>query len=202
MQVSNSSDGEAVTDLVSKIREKLAEAPGRPSQSGPPQAALYAPLSSQELVLEESRLGFVLPPLLRLLYTQIGNGGFGPGAGLLSLKQMSERIDQTVATLYHQLRASRAKRGAKWQEGIVPFAQWGDFVFSCLDLSDADRNNDPPIVRFEPNMPETTTYTYLRGDSFRGAGLIPERNRLSTWFEDWISNREMFRRPYAIDNDD
>jgi len=34
----------------------------------------------------ESRLGFGLPPLLRELYTQVGNGGFGPGYGILGLE--------------------------------------------------------------------------------------------------------------------
>jgi hypothetical protein len=31
-------------------------------------------------------LGFPLPPLLRELYTQVGNGGFGPGYGIFGLE--------------------------------------------------------------------------------------------------------------------
>ena len=183
------------SDLISAIRRKLAESPGKPSQSGPPQAALYPAVSGHELTMEESRLGFNLPPLLRQLYMQIGNGGFGPGGGLLSLRQISPKIDQTVATLYHQLRASRTKRGGRWQEGLVPFAEWGDFILSCVDLSSVERNDDPPVIRFEPNMSEAATYGYLKGEPFRGAGLIPEKDRLSNWFKDWIENREMFRCP-------
>jgi hypothetical protein len=194
----NSGDTARFHDVVLEIRRRLSETPGKPSQSGPPQAVLYPPVTEQELVQEESRLGFHLPPLLRILYTEIGNGGFGPGGGLLPLRQMSPKIDQTVATLYHQLRRSRAKRGGKWQEGLVPYASWGDFIFSCIDLSATQSNDDPAVIRFEPNMPEVATHAYLKGDVFRGAGLIPERDRLSGWFMDWVTGNEMFHRPYKI----
>lgn len=42
----------------------------------------------QSLILARSNkaiLGFPLPPLLRALYTQLANGGFGPMYGLLGL---------------------------------------------------------------------------------------------------------------------
>jgi hypothetical protein len=111
---------------------------------------------------------------------------------------MSPKVDQTVATLYGQLRVSRARRGGKWEEGVVPFAQWGDFIFSCVDLTKTESSDDPQVVRFEPNMPEAATRAYLKTAPFRGAGLIPEKDRLSNWFEDWIGNLEMFRRPYVL----
>ena len=35
----------------------------------------------------ESELGFGLPPLLRAIYHEVGNGGFGPGHGILGIKE-------------------------------------------------------------------------------------------------------------------
>jgi hypothetical protein len=64
-------------------------------------------------------------------------------------------------------------------------------------LSDAGTSADPPVVRYEPNMSAAATHDYLQASPFRGAGLIPEKDRLSTWFRDWINGKEMFRRPYA-----
>jgi hypothetical protein len=51
-------------------------------------------------------------------------------------------------------------------------------------------------------MSEAETLRYLKGAPFRGAGLIPESERLSKWFGDWINDEEMFNRPYAkmLDN--
>lgn len=183
--------------LVDRILTKLAASPGQPTQHGPPQSALNEVISMKDLAAEESRLGFRLPPILRQLYTRVGNGGFGPGCGLLCLRQISPLVDQTVATLYHQLRTARDERGADWAAGVVPFAEWGCFIFSCVDLNNADASDDPCVVRYEPNMPEQFTYAYLKGAPFRGEGLIPERERLSLWFEDWINGLEMFERPYV-----
>jgi hypothetical protein len=41
----------------------------------------YAPVSEATVRAAEQRMGYRLPPFLRWLYTQVGNGGFGPGKG-------------------------------------------------------------------------------------------------------------------------
>jgi|SRR6516165_4086107 len=82
-----------------------------------------------------------------------------------------------------------------WPKGIVPFNDWGCLIVSCLDLTTS--NVDPPVVRYEPNMSRQDTVTFLDGRPFRGTGLIPESDKLSIWFEDWISGKEMFERPYV-----
>jgi hypothetical protein len=43
------------------------------------------PVTQEELVAAETALGFRLPEFLRLLYLQVGDGGFGPGYGLNAL---------------------------------------------------------------------------------------------------------------------
>lgn len=40
---------------------------------------LCSPVTEAQLQAAEALLGFSLPPLLRALYTQVANGGFGPG---------------------------------------------------------------------------------------------------------------------------
>src|SRR5215472_5374022 len=41
-----------------------------------------APATEMQLQKTEAILGFPLPPFIRLLYTELANGGFGPGGGL------------------------------------------------------------------------------------------------------------------------
>lgn len=43
----------------------------------------FPPATEGQLWETEALLGFTLPPLLRLLYTSIGIGGFGPGYGII-----------------------------------------------------------------------------------------------------------------------
>ncbi|MGW9454236.1 hypothetical protein [Streptomyces sp. NPDC055632] len=45
----------------------------------------FPPLTKAEVDLAERSLGYPLPGLLRRLYTEIGDGGFGPEGGLASL---------------------------------------------------------------------------------------------------------------------
>lgn len=45
----------------------------------------FAPATEEQLRESEQTLGYALPPLLRLLYLQIANGGFGPGYGLFGV---------------------------------------------------------------------------------------------------------------------
>jgi hypothetical protein len=43
----------------------------------------FPPATETQMLKTERQLGFALPPLLRLLYTQVANGGFGPGYGMI-----------------------------------------------------------------------------------------------------------------------
>jgi hypothetical protein len=45
------------------------------------------PVTMEELAQAEEQLGFALPALLRRIYLEVGNGGFGPGYGLFALCQ-------------------------------------------------------------------------------------------------------------------
>lgn len=62
------------------IDEYAAEivAPDHAARSG----FVFSPATEEQIHTTERRLGFTLPPLLRLLYLQLANGGFGPGSGL------------------------------------------------------------------------------------------------------------------------
>lgn len=43
----------------------------------------HPPATEQQLQDTEAALGFPLPPLLRVLYAQLANGGFGPSCGII-----------------------------------------------------------------------------------------------------------------------
>lgn len=55
----------------------------RPEEYGEEPTLAFPPATEQQIRRTEQQLGFSLPPLLRLLYTQIANGGFGPGYGII-----------------------------------------------------------------------------------------------------------------------
>jgi hypothetical protein len=79
-------------DLMSSIIERLRLRTQDPASTTsmsafmPGRFAAYPPASGSVVEAAEASLGFRLPPLLNDLYTQVGNGGFGPGYGIFGLE--------------------------------------------------------------------------------------------------------------------
>jgi hypothetical protein len=71
--------------LIEQIRARAADEKLRTDMAQHGGGFWFETLSESEIVRAESRLGRRLPSLLRAAYSEIGNGGFGPGYGLLPL---------------------------------------------------------------------------------------------------------------------
>jgi hypothetical protein len=119
-------------DLLTKIAT-FARTPGLATSNGPTNDIRNDPISIDIFQKEEAVLGIRLPLLVRRLYTEVGNGGFGPGHGLLTISLISPH-DHSISYFYGPFRAARNKKQADWPEGIVPFNHWGDLILSCIDV--------------------------------------------------------------------
>jgi hypothetical protein len=74
---------------------------------------LPSPASAADVEAAEASLGVRLPAALRRIYTEVANGGFGPGEGLLPLPR--------IAAQYRELRTGdQMPRGRSWPEGFLP----------------------------------------------------------------------------------
>ena len=123
------------SDLIGRIRKRAASRDGRTDASGQPSetsffdgafktvrvplgdapapGALPPPAAADDIEAAQAVLGFDLPDDLKQLYTEIGNGGFGPGDGLAALADVAKR--------YRELTASPpGENGEKWPERLVP----------------------------------------------------------------------------------
>lgn len=88
--------------------------------AGPP--APLRPASPAAVAEAEELIGQPLPSLLRRLYLEVGNGGFGPGYGLLDLRDL------------HQSGSANAGSGHK--DMVLTLCYWGCGISSKLDLAD------------------------------------------------------------------
>src|SRR5207249_395965 len=68
-------------------------------------AQYYPPATESQLLATEIALEFQLPPVLRSLYAQVANGGFGPGFGILGALGgfACSNIGGNVVEAYHAL---------------------------------------------------------------------------------------------------
>lgn len=92
-----------------------------------PLSANLVPASEEAARDAENRIGLPLPPLLRRLYTEIGDGGFGPGYGLLNLS--------TSLGSYRGVRKDGSPRWSSFPPSLFPICEWGCAISSYVDCS-------------------------------------------------------------------
>ena len=120
-----------------------------------------SPVTEEELIQAETQLGFALPSLLRRIYLEVGNGGFGPGYGLLPLNEIPPNAVygmESLGAAYQGMRAFSQKdideyfveeeeKPALWPERVLILCDWGCTIYSCLDCFSSDH----PIFRMDSN---------------------------------------------------
>jgi len=127
------------------------------------------PASSRAVEEAEHRLGHPLPPLLRRLYLQVANGGFGPGTGVLGLA--GGHRDDLGRTALDRL-------DLRDPPGLLPLDHWGCAIYSYVDCA----NPGAQMWGFDP-------HSGLAEHSF-----YPEGFSLTEWLRRWLHGN--LRQPY------
>jgi hypothetical protein len=163
---------EAPDPLIERVRELRLDPNRRTSMAkfSHDMPALRPPASLELVKDAERRLGFALPPLLRTLYTEIGNGGFGPGYGLWGIGN-SPDYDWITFDPPDDCEPSKA----------VTICEWGCANWSAIDCSTEEGemvfSHDRPDLRDE----------IREGISFR------------QWMQDWADGVDLWARVYPGD---
>jgi hypothetical protein len=117
---------------------------GRPMHGG---IALYPPAALEAVDAAEQQLGFPLPPLLRAVYTQLGNGGqaltlIGLDGGQQGFDFFKDR-SLVSAYIWHEsvVRPGLKRAGLfwEWPDRLIPiYDDLGCGMYNLLDCSTAD----------------------------------------------------------------
>jgi hypothetical protein len=128
--------------VIAFLKTQLPEHAGR--EGGvPPAFPVAAPAAIRAA---ERALGFGLPPLLRRVYREVGNGGrrLGPGYGLLGLPGGYDNDDGwNVVKTTREMAAD-----LEWWDRMIVVCDWGCSQWSCVDCGDADY----PVYRWDGNQ--------------------------------------------------
>lgn len=151
--------------LVGAIRQRV-------TTGGP---RLPAPASPAAIVDAEQRTGQPLPRLLGRLYLEVGNGGFGPGYGILGVRGgHTDDLHHTAVDLFPWQWAPPAPPAAT--AVLLPICYWGCGIYSLVDCADPragmwgwDPNGVPP--------------------DDRGKALHDQAMTLAEWLERWLQGR-------------
>jgi hypothetical protein len=142
--------------------------------------------SPSQLAADEERLGFALPPMLKRLYVEIGNGGFGPGYGLIGISGgVPDDLGRTATEAYRGLRSQeRSPPGWSWPEALLPICHWGCGITSCVDCSTPDFR----MRIFDPNL--------VDDDNWRD-GFFAEADSFEDWIRAWAEGADLWDRMYG-----
>jgi hypothetical protein len=160
--------------LINRLKEGLQN----PEDARPP-------LDLKAINSAEEQLGFPLPPLLRELFIQIGNGGFGPGYGLLRLMGNHPKDDGAIVSTYKMSTGPDVPREYdSWHPRHIDIVDWGCNIYSVLDCTTAEG----PVYRYWMDR-----YREESDGPLRDFGVL-EANTLREWLEAWMSGVNLWER--------
>jgi hypothetical protein len=131
--------GIRMDSLITRIKERAAD-PLRAVDAATwvcPMPTVAPPATHAEVDAAEAALGFAIPPLLRRLYAEVGNGGFGPGYGLEGVPRIPPVPDRAdVVALYEMYNSGPPPDdpGHVWPRGWVPLISGGCLSMECVNF--------------------------------------------------------------------
>jgi hypothetical protein len=101
-----------------------------------PMPRVRPPARPAEVDAAEAALGFSIPTLLRRLYIEVGNGGFGPYYGLEGVPTVPPTPwEADIVSLYEQYSGSDDEHPIwRWPHGLVPLIGNGCLSIECVDF--------------------------------------------------------------------
>ena len=170
------------SEILSELKRRKAA--GQLWADDPSLKAETAPISDREIAAAEYRLGFRLPRLLRAIYGEISNGGFGESYGFLGLVGgPTNESGQDSVSLYESYRqANPGDEHWHWPEGLLPVCHLGCGMYHCVQCLDEEL----PVIWFEPN-PHTPTLPW--DDSF-----IPFSPTLREYLSAWLDGVDLWAK--------
>ena len=139
-----------------------------------------SPVTAKKVSALERALGFPLPELLRAVYSEVGDGGFGPACGLVGVSGKS-----TLGTWYDEmLELERTNAIWRWPRRLLPLADYGCGMWSCADCE----YSTVPMILWDPNNLDDelggVDGRLNWGNAFWNQGLSLRR-----WLEGWLEGR-------------
>jgi hypothetical protein len=172
--------------LLDRLRERVRLSPGH-TDLDDIHTNVFPPITAEHLKDAEARLGFDLPSLLRDIYVGVGNGGFGPGDGLIGIDcglPFHPGIGTDLVGLYHSFRRYRT-HDEPWAERLLPICHWGCSYFSYIDCA----LPSAPVLAFDENA---------HGHGPCGCAFGLHAASFEEWMERWISGEVLWKSFNAI----
>lgn len=162
----------------------------------------YPPIPLETVRACEAHFGFRLPPLLRRVYTEVANGGVGPGGSLVGLAGgkrsfFNEHYAFDVIGMYDVFINYRLgwdeedDRGQyiwQWPSELLPICDWGDYDITVLNCK------SPKAPAIQLNYKATINYKHAYKRRTKGVFNLPG-SPLNLWLQDYVEGNDANQFP-------
>ena len=152
--------------------ERIQDAMDRPRDRPLPAPATPAALDAAEVAMSVT-----LPPLLRRLYGEVANGGFGPGSGLIGVRGgWTDDEGRSMEQLHEMLAEGDPDEPSwSWPVGLVPLLDQSP-SWVCVDTT----HGEGKVVRFDSEEIEYGGWA---------ASFTAVAPSLNAWLSEWVKSR-------------
>lgn len=160
-----------------RLRERMETPADRP---------LPPPATEAQVAAAEGRYGIAFPPLLRRLYLEVANGGFGPGSGLLGVSGGARSVKgRSMEQLYDTMLEARQEHPRWiWPPALIPIVD-DDGSFVAVDASTPEAR----VVAFDFEALDEEG-----GDGGWSRAFEEKAASLEAWLEGWVGSQTAAER--------
>jgi hypothetical protein len=160
-------------ELLNSLRMRRENEARRIDMTTIPTPPLFPVASPALIELCEADLGRRLPTLLKRIFLEVGNGGFGPAGGLIGISEGYADLDGcSLQERYCRLMPEG------WHPELLPLFDWGGGTWSTVDTSDSKA-------------------MVVTADSF---GYTTTVFSLSLWLSKWLDNVDLYSEIYEFED--
>jgi hypothetical protein len=172
-----------MTSLIQQLQDRIKNLERATDSANLVSPKIYPPVTTAALESAEKMLGFALPVTLRQIYLQVGNGGFGPGYGLLGLPGgATDDLGENVVSLYQGYHQSNPDDPYwDWPQRLLPLCYLGCAMYASVDCN----TTEGVMIWFEPN-PHQDGKTW--DDAF-----IPLAPSIDAWLQAWLEGKALLQ---------
>lgn len=190
----------SMDEIISQISAYIAD----PESETDVVQVTYPPTTAEKIEAVEKELGFELPPLLKRLYTEVGNGGFGPAYGFAGVDGCgTDEGHHDIVTLYQWHQSEEGKRHfPNWPQRMLKAVCLGCGMYAAIDCSTSDYN----VLLYDPNL-EDVDGGNEDEEKYLTNCLFPYRISLNKWLYAWAKGEDVelpveFREPEEDEEED
>ena len=179
-----------MTTLPRRIKATVDAIPSGRTGGWQDEPRLYPPVSAACLNAAEQILGFSLPPILRLVYSEIGNGGASL-AGIMGIvvsgHEPSEipTEDDDAILVYQDFFDN--DNPLSWPKGMLPYRDLGCGAWLCVDCQNMSYPVLAHVGDFIGDLDAISTLDFTDLDQ---PFWVPIAPTLESWWKKWLETPE------------